>query len=508
MAVNRLGVTTETKARKVAVISALVFISTVFGPFRIAEIPLARGAEPESTSPPLSERDKSAIRSRWNTKKIEEVLAALKEPGANLPVEMVPPKILLKDIQILARAHGVHDFFKASNWYVRHGPGLGYADLRGIPLRDCKLENANLRYSYLERADLSKCELTNADLTGANLRGANLSEAILNGAKLDHAVLIKADLSGASLVDASLRQALLYESTIVKANLTGATLEEAQFADFEQAMDLKVLIRFLGSGDIDQVSLLWPAKLSQSNLSGANLGGAILGNANLEGASLYEAMFGDTLIDVRQLERAFNFRYIKPVVSPSRINLPISHLQYVEAFHRESKRFFASNGMGEMATEYRFWEQEAKTWKPETPLYKKVLRIAFMKWPYGYGSRPTWLFYYSVSIVLIFASLYVLLTVNRKKSGIYRVHRENGQEKVIPLSWRKGLLLADCVYFSLLSFATFGYGIFQPRQWIEFFRFESVELRPVGWARILVGLEAAVGIYLLALLTTVLFGKG
>jgi len=85
---------------------------------------------------------------------------------------------------------------------------------------------------------------------------------------------------------------------------------------------------------------------------------------------------------------------------------------------------------------------------------------------------------------------------------------EQGSEpgQAVILSWQKGFLIINCLYFSLLSLATFGYGAFKPRQWLEFFRLEQVDYIPIGWARILVGIEAAMGIYLFALLTTVLFG--
>ncbi|MDX1486693.1 MAG: pentapeptide repeat-containing protein [Acidiferrobacterales bacterium] len=437
-------------------------------------------------------------------------MAALEQRDATLPVEPVPAEILAKDLPILAKAHGVYRTSgftnEPMNWYLKHEHPPRYSDLRGIPLQGCKLEDANLRYTYLEDADLSKCELKDVDLTGANLRGANLTGAVLNGVRLDHVVLVGAHMSGAKLMKASLRQALLYGSTIVGAYLPHADLEGAQFADFELTVDLKHLKGYTGS-DVDQIRLSSPANLSGANLLGANLSGAILGNANLKGASLFEAIFENTLIDTKQFSKAFNYRYVRPGTSSTRINIPAQDLQNVEAFHEEARRFFASNGMGEMAAEYHFWGQEIRTYKPQTPFYVKILRIVFMKWPYGYGSRPMWLFYYSFCVVVIFAALYVLLTINLKKSGLYRVYRENGRDEVILLSWRKGLLVADCLYFSLLSFATFGYGVFQPRQWIEFFRFEPVQLRPLGWARILVGLEAAFGIYLLALLTTVLFGK-
>lgn len=359
MTVHRTTVATDPYTSKITIRSAVVLIIAALVCWGCADIRLAIAAEPKSAWPQLSEQDKSVIRSRWSTKKIEQVLAALKMPDTPLPVERISAETLVKDLDILARAHGIYGLNAPLNWLLKHHPPPRYSDLRGMPLQDCKLKNANLRYTYLEGADLSRCELKNADLTGANLRGANLSGAILTSAKLDHALLIEADLSGAHLDHASLRQALLYGSTIVDAYLAEADFEGAQFTDFQQTTALKILQGYTGTAEIEQTPLLSPANLSRSNLSGSNLSGAILGNANLERANLYEAMFGDTLIDVRQFDRAYNYRYIKPGASAPSINIPAQALRFAEAFYRESKRFFAANAMGEMAAEYHYWEQEA-----------------------------------------------------------------------------------------------------------------------------------------------------
>jgi len=64
-------------------------------------------------------------------------------------------------------------------------------------------------------------------------------------------------------------------------------------------------------------------------------------------------------------------------------------------------------------------------------------------------------------------------------------------------------LLIDCLYLSLLSFSTIGYGVLQPKQWLEFFRLEPATLEAKRWARIFVGIESLLGIYLLALLAIV-----
>lgn len=473
---------------------------------------MVMAGEHESASPELPRSDAPDTHSRWSKEKIDKVRSMLVTPEGRLSSAF--DFVFEERVRNLAMAHGVHDPDETTWWYSDHLDWLrsqklwGYVDLRGIRFQDCRLENADLRYTHLGGADLSGCDLRNADLTGAILRGANLTGANLRGAKLNHTILIEADSSKTTLSGASLRQALLYDCKLVNADLAGADLAQAQFADFHLSIAETIILRASGLYDINQVSLRNPADLSQANLYRANLSGVILGNASIAGASFYRAKFADTLIDVTQLDKTFHSRFIEPAEPASRISVNKYEREFVEVFHRESKRFFNVNGMAEMAAEYHYWEQEARTYGYSTPLHRRILRTIFLKWPYGYGSRPMWLLYYSISVVLMFAALYALFTISPIKSAIYKVHCENDKDKMILLSWRKGVLLADCLYFSLLSLATFGYGVFQPRQWLEFFRFEPVELRPLGWARILVGLEAGVGIYLLALLTTVIFGKG
>jgi hypothetical protein len=108
----------------------------------------------------------------------------------------------------------------------------------------------------------------------------------------------------------------------------------------------------------------------------------------------------------------------------------------------------------------------------------------------------------------LFSLIFTFLTIPRRTgSGIYLTKPGSSQKDEL-LPFRKGRLFLDCLYFSLLSFATFGYGALKPRQWIQFFRLEPVEFKPVRWARIFVGVEAALGIWVFALLVKVLFGRG
>ena len=78
-------------------------------------------------------------------------------------------------------------------------PDLVSADLRGVNLRDCNLEGADLFCARLEGADLTSADLGAADLRDANLAGTSLREVNLYSAVLLSSSLRGADVRGASL---------------------------------------------------------------------------------------------------------------------------------------------------------------------------------------------------------------------------------------------------------------------------------------------------------------------
>jgi len=177
-------------------------------------------------------------------------------------------------------------------------------------------------------------------------------------------------------------------------------------------------------------------------------------------------------------------------------------LKNAEITYRDLKSFYKERRMHNIASEFHYRENVVKT-KISSP-FIKAFRTVFLDWTYGYGSRPLNLIPSCIAIIVVFAFIYLLLTLPRKtKSGIYVVTNDGRKEELLAI--RKGKILFDCFYFSLLSFATFGYGALQPKQWLQFFYLEPVEFKPIRWARIFVGFEAAIGIYLLALTALVLF---
>lgn len=138
------------------------------------------------------------------------------------------------------------------------GANLWSANLQGADLRHADLRDAALERANLQGANLGGTNLQGADLLWANLQGAHLwGRANLQGAKL-----AGAKLQGAFLVDANLQDAFLPAAKLQRADLRSARLQGAIL------------------GDVD---------LQGADLRNANLQGAVLLGANLERAHLRDA---------------------------------------------------------------------------------------------------------------------------------------------------------------------------------------------------------------------------
>jgi uncharacterized protein YjbI with pentapeptide repeats len=417
-----------------------------------------------------SEAEKDSLRNRWTRVKVNEVVKALRE-AKSVPVD----RLALKE--------------EYAEVYRDTAAEKSY-DLRGIPLGGVDLTGSDLRFTHLEGALLDS-----ANLWGANLQDARVNAANLQGTSLRRANLQGAYLWEANLQNADLSQANLQNADLWRANLQGAQLVEAnlQHANF------------------------WSANLQNACLRRANLRAANFWSANLQGADFFLARLDSTHLAFANLGEAKSIRYIVwtdsvlPryfIAEETKMDSSMWDSRIAEDTYRDLKSFYREAGLPEIAAEFHFRENEVRTKRYDWYRPQRILRLLFLKWTYGYGSRPIWLLWYSAVVIGLFATVFTLLTLPRATSlGICLVESDAGNKKETPLAFRKGLLFWDCLYFSILSFATFGYGALQPRQWLEFFRLKPVEYKPLGWARIFVGIEAALGIYLLALLATVLFGS-
>jgi hypothetical protein len=494
----------------------------------------------------LSQDEKDGFNERWTEERINKVIEALKE-GKALPGFINKMPVSEEEIKRLESLEFSLD--KAKNY-----------DLRGIPLDDQDLKKVNLPFVNLEGAKLSGTNLEGADLFEANLRGADLSRAILHKAVLSRAKLQGTDLSkahlegadlsgadlrGANLVEADLQRADLFEANLQEANLSYANLEEAVLSGanlqdtelFNADFDWTYLWRanFGEAKDIRYV--VWGGKRSfriteedLEDLKADRIPKEIINKLESikgkefededrfiealkqtigdEKTKQYESLILSYALTSQESqsfyigeEKAMNFK---------------EDFQNAEITYRDLNNFYENERLDEIAQEFNYRGNEVET--KGSPLPLRILRTVFLKWAYGYGSRPIWLIWYSLGVVVVFTILFALLNLLPKtRSGIYRV-RKKGQEEdeyydeeednknEERLSFRNGRIFIECFYFSLFSFATFGFDIVQPRQWLEFFRLKPVKYKPVGWARIIVGIEAAFGIYVIALLLMAVVG--
>jgi hypothetical protein len=493
----------------------------------------------------LSEEEKGSLRARWTEEKINKVVEALKE-GKALPEFVNKMPISEEEIKRLESLEFSLD--KAQNY-----------DLRGIPLDKRDLKNVNLSFVNLEGAKLSGTDLEGADLFEANLRGANLSraklhKADLSRAKLRGAELSKAHLEGADLGGADLQGATLVEADLQRADLFEANLQEANlsYADLEEAIlsgaNLKDTDLF--NADFDW-TYLWRANLGEAkdiryvvwggkrsfriteevleDLKADRIPNEIINK--LESIKNKEFEEEDQFIEA--LEQTIGdeeTRHYELLILSYALASQESQSFYIgeekamnfkedfqnaEITYRDLNNIYENERLDEIAQEFNFRENEVET--KGSPLPLRILRIVFLKWAYGYGSRPLWLIWYSLGVVGVFTILFTLLNMlPNTRSGIYIVRKkeeeedeyyeEEGNKNEERLSFRNGRIFIECLYFSLFSFATFGFDILQPRQWLEFFRLKPVKYKPVGWARIIVGIEAAFGIYVIALLLMAVVG--
>lgn len=286
---------------------------------------------------------------------------------------------------------------------------------------------------------------------------ANLGEANLQGADLWHANLRGANLRYAMLQGASLRYTMLQG-----VNLTSAKLQDADLF-----------------GAIFDSTYLWQVNLGEAR-------------------NIRYIVWGDSI----------NNRYIIGEEKEADSTKSDEDFCKAEITYRDLKAFYKRELMNDVAMEFHFRENQVitKGYAWYDPV--RIFRIVFLRWAYGYGSRPLLLLWYSLIVVGLFSVIFLFLTINPiTKSGIHLIRSEHEDTDEI-LTFRKGRLILDCFYFSLLSFCTFGYGALQPKQWLQFFRLQPLEFKPVRWARVFVGIEAALGIWIFALLVTVLFGRG
>ncbi|WP_226003943.1 pentapeptide repeat-containing protein [Natrinema salinisoli] len=287
--------------------------------------------------------------------------------------------------------------------------------------------------------------------TGERLDGANFRGATLSGTSF---------LAGRSLVGADFTDAVLDGADLSKTDLRRATFR-----------------------DVDAHG----TSFRKANLHDAVFVFVDLRDADFRDARLYRAGLTDVRIN---LETAFGERtvYEDGIVEASDSVLAdrVDSAQWV---YRELQRLYDENAFPELVHTYYLREMDFRrrqAWRVGN--YLQALKLAGSRWVMQYGTSPWRVVATSLLLILVCAGLYPLT------GGIREVGTDSAVTYQIddPTDAPRWLLVRaflKSLYFSVITFATLGYG----------------DIQPVGgWARAIAGVETLLGSLLMALLVFVL----
>jgi hypothetical protein len=276
-----------------------------------------------------------------------------------------------------------------------------------------------------------------------DLRAANLDGADLRGVNL-----VGAELQGASLVGADLRE---------------ADLRGAQIGTLEVRAE---------SGPY--------ATREPTILRGADFRGALLTGIRIEPEpDVSNATFDHPmLLDERCAREDAVWEWVKRHHGLSEDARPT--LADCEAIYRQLKLNYQESGEYTTAGDFFVRESECRRSQLRGDQPFEFVKHTVFYWLSGYGERPMWVMRWMASFVVIFAWLQGAL-------GLY-----DGETPVVGpgIDWIPTIGGLDrfvtALYFSMVTFTSLGYG----------------DVRPAPWwlPRILSGIEATIGLALMALL--------
>ncbi len=425
-------------------------------------------------------------------------------------------------------------------WTDRDAVTRTREDLDEILLAHRRFKN-NRFGSFTEKADLSGANLSEANLSEADLSEANLRQAMLYSAHLSGAILWYADLREANLSEANLRQAMLYSAHLDKALLRGAKLGGASLSEAD-----------LSGADLRDANLV-EAELVSARLIGTYLFEADLSGADLRGANLSGVKLGG---------RSSNLRHaiFEPISNPLPAGMATtSGLELVT---------YATNSgpLSEMRKSFRdlgFRDEERKlTFALRSKAAGDLLRTCRLgiddeNHPYDragalgranacgfyllnwvgfdltsqYGMTPGRPPLIGAFLWAAFSLLYATFIHHPGPSGLYvvlkrprRGYEQTQGAQIVPrvLRPRRGRgrsrylffwlsrelrVLRAAMMFSLMSAFNIGFREVNFGRWMRLLMTREYDIKPVGWARPVSGVQSLITVYLVALWVLTYFGR-
>lgn len=283
-------------------------------------------------------------------------------------------------------------------------------------------------------------------LDGADLRGAALGDSdilagcSLIGADFTDAVLDHVDLSGTDL-----RRATFRDADARGASFAGANLHDAVFIFVD--------------------------------LRGANFEGAKLYRAGLTDVRInLDTSFGDVAVYEEDIERE----------AADEVTELADAARWV---YRELQRLYDENAFPGRVKENYLREMDLRrrqSWAVGD--YLRAVKLEGSRWVMHYGTSPWRVIGTALLLIVVCAMMYPLTGGIREVSGDETITYQIDDPTQAPLRVLLNAFLRS-LYFSIVTFATLGYG----------------DIQPVGgWARVIAGIESLLGILLMALLVFVL----
>lgn len=290
------------------------------------------------------------------------------------------------------------------------------------------------------------------------------------GDRLDGAIVRRGTVAGLDgLAECTLIEADFTRTDVSETDFTGSDLREATFRD---------------------------ANARDAAFSGANLENAELRDVDLRGARLDQAKVDEVEFTDSRISRATIFG--EHSVYETRLARTVDPTERRELFesatwtYRTLRRLAHQNARRGQAHEYYQREKDLRrrfAWNDG--YYPFAIKAEASRWLMGYGHNPWRVLAASLLLIVVCAGLYPL-TGGVQETGVERTITYTLEDPTDAPRWWVASVFLRSLYFSVTTFATLGYGDFQPIG---------------GMARALAGAEALVGGLLMALLVVVLFRR-
>lgn len=223
--------------------------------------------------------------------------------------------------------------------------------------------------------------------------------------------------------------------------------------------------------DLQGASLM-KANLTDANLHYTNLNNANLLGTKLTGARIENVIWGKHLLQERRAIEATKERNPK---------LAQDYFEQAEEICRNIRNVAANQGLVDMAGHFFYKEMTMR--RKQHPLISAKRWISkFVDLTCGYGERP-------LNVIVFSWAVIFLSTIAFYFCGI----SEQGQAIGLQYPTQQGVLhdILTCIYYSVVTFTTLGYG----------------DVVPIGFSRFFAAFEAFTGSFTLALFVVVFVKK-